>query len=134
MGKGHFPGGGTVIRVGEDGTVWPPEPDGRGPQGKKPKGKRGDNLPPPLDSEEQAQREQEAIARFILECAAAYNGKRLTETEPRPPRLLRPMVSKAQGNISWMSTSRVRRNFFHQALCEVKGEQIPYENVWRDRR
>jgi hypothetical protein len=73
------------------------------------------------------------LRSFISQCATAYADHKLSAGYPASPKSLKRIVSAAGGNVSWLASDVAYRAFFVKAYSRLRGEQIPYEQIWNER-
>jgi hypothetical protein len=74
------------------------------------------------------------LRSFISQCATAYADGKLSVTHPIAPKPLSRSIGAAGGNVAWLASDLVYRAFFVKAYSRLRREQIPYEEIWKDRR
>jgi hypothetical protein len=74
------------------------------------------------------------LRSFVSQCATAYAHHKLSADYPIAPKSLRRITNAAGGNVSWLASDRTYRALFVKAYCRLRGEQIPYEKIWNERR
>jgi len=137
MGKGTYSGGGTTIRLGEDGTNWDSS-DAAENRKRYTRTSRDDYKRPTkneidVELERESQVERKALRSFISQCVTEHAAGKLTALDPRPPKILRKRVGNAGGNIKWLEGNRTYQVLFHESYCRLRNENIPFEKVWGPR-
>jgi hypothetical protein len=138
MGKDAYSGGSTVIRLGEDGTLWDSSDAAETKKRKKRNARmRTDYERAPTNKEIELERQREDLEErkllrsFISQCVTAYAANKLTASEPNAPRSLRKRVANAGGNIKWLGGNRQYQVLFHEIYCGRLGNKdIPFSQVW----
>ena|SRR5215213_9454893 len=73
-----------------------------------------------------------SLKSHLSQCATAYLAGTLSRNYPKPAPELEPYISRAGGNVCWLAADKTRRQLFHQMLCQARGENIPYEQLWAE--
>jgi uncharacterized protein YcaQ len=134
MSKGTYSGGGTTVRLGEEGTIWDRQDEAENEK-RHSRTWDEDNKRPTIKqidaaTEHESLEERNLLRSFISQCATAYATGKLTAEHPLAPKSLRKRVRNAGGNIKWLEGHRLFQNLFHQAYCRVRNEDVPFEKVW----
>jgi hypothetical protein len=138
MGKGSYSGGGTSIRLGDDGTFWGSF-DQAEKQKSRPRAKRRVEHRTPtskqiaIQAERDSHAERKILRNFISQCAAAHLKDSLTPEAPLAPASLRKRVKRAGGNVRWLEANRQYQIVFHEAFCRLLNRRVPFEEVWGPR-
>lgn len=138
MGKGSYSGGGTIIRIGENGTSWGSLDDAGSKKGRSKRGamkSRQKNRPLTKKQTEiwnlrQEQSERKILRSFISSCVNAYASKKLTAKFPAAPPSLSKRVMAAGGNIHWLEKNKIHQIHFHEMYCRLRKEDIAFVKVW----
>lgn len=130
---GRYPGSSTTLRPTPDGTKW---------DSGNPHDYSDDNERKIRVSISKAEREEfekthakdagKSLRSFVSQCATAYADRTLSATIPIPPKHLKPIIVAAGGNVSWLASDRTYRALLVKAYCRLRGEEIPYEKVWKE--
>jgi len=142
MGKGTYSGGGTIIRIGDEGTNWD-SPDAAENKPPRTRISQDDNKRPTakeIELEEkresqagESQAERKFLRNFISQCASAHATDKLTASNPIASKQLRKRVKNAGGNIKWLESNSTYQILFHEAFCRLRNENVPFEKVWGPR-
>jgi len=132
---GRYIDSSTTLRPTPDGTKW----DSGNPIDYSDATERVSSVP--LSKAERQEFEQaqardagKLLRSFISQCATAYADAKLSKDYPTAPKPLRRIISAFGGNISWLASDPTYRAFFVKSYSRFRGEQIPYEKIWNDRR
>jgi hypothetical protein len=132
---GRYPDSSTTLRPTPDGTIW----DSGNPVDYSDATVRVS--PVPLSKAEQQEFEKsqardagKLLRSFISQCATAYADAKLSAVYPTAPKPLKRIINAAGGNISWLACDLTYRAFFVKSYSRLRGQQIPYEKIWNDRR
>lgn len=134
MGRDTFPGGGSIIRLTEDGTNFQGSHDRAEEKQKGSFSKDGDNKRPTnkeieKQSQEDDKQEAKLVRDFISQCATAHVTARLNATFPVPSGRLKPWITKRGGNVSWIVTAPTHRSLFQKSYCRAVGREIRVEEL-----
>jgi hypothetical protein len=132
MGKDTYPGGGTVIQLGKDRTIWGSLDPAESKKRHDPRGRdrRPTEKEIELESQREASQERKILRSFISECVTAYAANKLTITHPAAPMSLRKRIRDSGGNISWLERNRRYQVMFHEAYCRLRNKNIPFDRGW----
>jgi hypothetical protein len=143
MRRPTYLGGGTIVRLSNDGTSWetPDAAERQRAGGKRRPAAPTDRRPTTREIEAEERREafqvaierkdqQKQIRSFVSQCALAYSRNRLTRTFPCAPDPLRKLIQTAGGNVSWLEADPSLRTVFYDAYCKFVGRRLAFEKVW----
>jgi hypothetical protein len=134
MGRDTYSGGGSILRIGQDGLEWTSSDPAESKKRHKRSKHRGDRAPSQKEIERQAKEdnieERKLIRSFISQCATAYVAEKLTASCPEPPKFLKRRIQNSGGNVAWLAAEPSYQATFHRAYCRLIGKEIPIEKVW----
>jgi hypothetical protein len=123
MGRGAYTGGGSVIRITEDGTQYEGSPDSADIsteiQRRKPRPIRNrEQLEKALEENAKAYRNAKLAIEyaFLAACAHAALSGQLSATHPAPPPNLTKQVAICGGNLRWVARDLLRMKRFKKVM------------------
>lgn len=132
---GRYPDSSTTLRPTPDGTKW----DSGNPYDYSDDNERKFRVT--ISKAEQKEFEEaqardagKSLRSFVSQCATAYADQTLSADFPIPPKPLRRIIGAAGGNVSWLASDRTYRALFVKSYCRVRGEETPYEQIWKEHR
>ena len=135
MGRNTYNGGGSIMRVTEDGLEWASaDPADGKKKHMRSRARDDDRQPSQKEIDRQAKEDEiqegKMIRSFISQCATAYAEGKLSASHPAPPKSLRRRINSCGGNIAWVAAQSSYRAYFHRAYCRLVGKDVPIEKVW----
>jgi hypothetical protein len=132
---GRYPDSSTTLRPTPDETKW----DSGNPYDYSDETERKSRAILSKAEREEFEKAQErdaskSLRSFVSQCAAAYADQTLSADFPIPPKPLRRIISATGGNVSWLASDRTYRALFVKSYRRLRGEEIPYEKIWKEHR